>query len=149
MNGYNAEGNLLDLKISVSLSRCSWLIASPKAAPCYGWALSARLIWGPRAHTGNTRTPPSAHTLSKGHSEAVITSILQLSYCRFMPPSQSFPVGSFVAVRTGEPMSNKVPSAITQLLGRSRTVLHNYFIYFHNTLRGTHTHKPSPSSNPS
>lgn len=55
-----AKGNSLDLKISMSLSLCSCRVASPKAAPRYGWALSVRLVWGLYIHTC---TPENAHTL--------------------------------------------------------------------------------------
>lgn len=53
------EGNSLDLKIRMSLPLCSCRVASPKAAPCYGWALSFLLVCGPHAHTPTTHTRDS------------------------------------------------------------------------------------------
>lgn len=119
-----AEGNSLDLKISMSLSLCSCRVASPKAAPRYGWPCLFASS-GVRTHTHNTHH--RAHTLSKGHSKAVITCILQLCYYRYPPSSQSG-LSPFQWVHSREKGAQKVPSPITQLLAPNTSLLH-YLLY--------------------
>lgn len=80
-----AEGNSLDLKISMSLSLCSCRVASPKAATRYGWPCLFASSGGPYTHSQHT--PQDTHTLFKGHSKAVNTSFLQLCYCHYPPSS--------------------------------------------------------------
>lgn len=76
-----------------------------------------------RTHPQHT---PETHILSKGHSEAVITSILQLCY-------RCYPLSS------PEPSSNKVPSPITQLLSLNTSLLHYPAL---STLSATHSPTP-------
>lgn len=88
---------------------------------------------GTHMHNAHQRT----HILSKGHSEAVITSILQLCYCCYPLSSQSG-LGPFLWVREQwewglEPSSNKVPSPITQLLSLNTSLLH-YLLYLVHTV---------------
>lgn len=111
-----AEEHSLNLKISMSLSLCSCRGTSPKAALRYGWPCLFASSGGPFTHSQHT-PQNNTHTLSKGHSKAVITSILQLCYYRYPPSSQSG-LGPFLWVHSSEngaqkPSSNKVPSPIT------------------------------------
>ena len=88
------EGNSLDLKISMSLSLCSCRVASPRAAPRYEWPCLLASSGGPHTHTHGTHH--RMHTLSKGHSEAVITSVLQLL---LLPLSSFKPISAVVFSR--------------------------------------------------
>lgn len=116
-NGYNSRGTFIKSKnkhVSVSVL-LPWHV--PQGCAALWMALSVRLVWG-SVHTLATHTTEQhTHTLSKGHSKAVITSILQLCYYRYPPSSQSG-LGPFLWVHSSEngaqkPSSNKVPSPIT------------------------------------
>lgn len=72
------EGNSLDLKIRMSLPLCSCRVASPKAAPCYGWALSFLLVCGPHAHT------PTTHTRELIYFPKDTQKQLSLLFCSFV-----------------------------------------------------------------
>lgn len=106
-----AEENSLDLKISMSVSvLLPWRV--PQGCAVLWMALSVRLVWG-SIHTHHRPT----HTLSKGHSKAVITSILRLCYYCY-PPSSQRGLGPFLRVHSSKskahrPSSIKVPSPIT------------------------------------
>lgn len=89
-----AEGNSLDLKISMSLSLCSCRVASLQAAPRYEWPCLLASSGGPHTHTHGTHH--GMHTLSKGHSKAVITSVLQLL---LLPLSPFKPISAVVFCR--------------------------------------------------
>lgn len=108
-----AEENSLDLKISMSVSvLLPWRV--PQGCAALWMALSVRLVWGSiHTHRRTTHT----HTLSKGHSKAVITSIPRLCYYCY-PPSSQRGLGPFLWVHSSKteaqkPSSNKVPSPIT------------------------------------
>lgn len=106
-NGYKSGGKFIRSKnkhVSVSvLLPCR----VPQGCTALWMALSVRLVWGPCTHH---RT----HTLSKGHSKAVITSILQLCYCCYPPSSQSG-LSPFLWVHSNENGAQN-PAAIKCLL---------------------------------
>lgn len=123
-----AEGNSLDLKIRMSLSLCSCRVASPTAAPCYGWVLSVCLIWGPSTHSQHTLPTHTTNTFqrtlrSSYHFYSPVL-LLSLSPSETIWPS-SFAVDSQQREWGSEPSSNKVPSPITQLLSLNTWLLHH------------------------
>lgn len=60
-----AEGNSLDLKISMSLSLCSCRVASLRAAPRYEWPCLLASSGGPHTHTHSRHTPQNAHSFQR------------------------------------------------------------------------------------
>lgn len=127
-NGFKSGGKFIRSKnkhVSASVllpcrvpQGCTVLWMSPVFSPC---------LWSTRAHTHNTYQ--RTHILSKGHSEAVITSILQLCYRCYPLSSQSSP---FLWVRSGENEAQN-PAAIKCLLPLPNSSVwthHSCTIYF-------------------
>lgn len=138
-NGFKSGGKFIRSKnkhVSASVllpcrvpQGCTVLWMSPVFSPC---------LWSTRAHTHNTHQ--RTHILSKGHSEAVITSILQLCY-RCYPLSSQSSLSPFLWVRSGENEAQN-PAAIKCLLPlpnssvwthQSCTILH-YLLYLLHTV---------------
>lgn len=138
-NGFKSGGKFIRSKnkhVSASVllpcrvpQGCTVLWMSPVFSLC---------LWSTRAHTHNTHQ--RTHILSKGHSEAVITSILQLCY-RCYPLSSQSSLSPFLWVRSGENEAQN-PAAIKCLLPlpnssvwthHSCTILH-YLLYLLHTV---------------
>lgn len=138
-NGFKSGGKFIRSKnkhVSASVllpcrvpQGCTVLWMSPVFSLC---------LWSTRAHTHNTHQ--RTHILSKGHSEAVITSILQLCYHCYPLSSQSS-LSPFLWVRSGENEAQN-PAAIKCLLPlpnssvwthHSCTILH-YLLYLLHTV---------------
>lgn len=118
-NGYKSEGKFIRSKnkhVSVSVllpcrvpQGCTALWMGPVCSPRLGSVYT------------HSHSRESTHTLSKGHSKAVITSILQLCYCRY-PPSSQAGLSPFLWVHSSENGAQK-PVAIMCFLLLPKSLL--------------------------